>query len=102
MTHSILLSGCGGAGRHVAQVATAGGRAEVTGLFDPNIEHVKAVQQLYPAAATGDDLRFGYVDASGSNRYVFALFSGRTREGGGGRHYLGRFDLGFTTWHWGG
>lgn len=44
-----------------------------------------------PAMATGADLRFGYVDASGSNRYVFALFSGRTREGASGRHYLGRF-----------
>jgi predicted dehydrogenase len=57
MTHSILLSGCGGAGRHVAQVATVGGRAAVTGLFDPNVEHIEAVQQLYPHAATGDDLQ---------------------------------------------
>ncbi len=57
MTHSILLSGCGGAGRHVAQVASAGGRAGLKGLFDPNVEHVKALQQLYPDAATGEDLQ---------------------------------------------
>ena len=41
--------------------------------------------------ATGQDLRFGYVDGSASRDYVFALFSGRTREGAMGRHYMGRF-----------
>lgn len=41
--------------------------------------------------ATGQDLRFGYLDGSASRDYVFALFSGRTREGAMGRHYMGRF-----------
>ena len=54
--HSILLSGCGGAGRHVAQVATSSGRAEVLGLFDPDSEHITRARELYPDAATGDDL----------------------------------------------
>ena len=55
--HSVLLSGCGGAGRHVIQVATEGGRATVTGLFDPRVDHVEALQELHPPAGTGNDLR---------------------------------------------
>jgi len=31
--------------------------------------------------ATGDDLRFGYVDVATTNDRIYALFSGRTREG---------------------
>ena len=42
--------------------------------------------------ATGPDLRFGYVDGSASSDYVFALFSGRTREGAtNGTAVMGRF-----------
>ncbi len=33
----------------------------------------------------------GYVDGSASKNHLFALFSGRTREGGKGRAYMGRF-----------
>lgn len=40
---------------------------------------------------TGDDLRFGYLDGAGSNKYIFALFSGRTREGFPGRANFARF-----------
>ncbi len=40
---------------------------------------------------TGDDLRFGYIDGAGSNKYIFALFSGRTREGFPGRANFARF-----------
>jgi predicted dehydrogenase len=57
MSYSILLSGCGGAGRHVAKVATSSGRAEVVGLFDPNVEQIDKARALYPDAATGDDLQ---------------------------------------------
>ena len=56
MAHSILLSGCGGAGRHVVQVATASGRAVVMGLFDPNADHMSASGKLYPDATAGEDL----------------------------------------------
>ena len=41
--------------------------------------------------ATGRNLRFGYVDAAASTEYVFAVFSGRTREGALGSHFMGRF-----------
>ncbi|MDP7238784.1 MAG: hypothetical protein QGI34_18840, partial [Candidatus Latescibacteria bacterium] len=57
MSYSIILSGCGGAGRHVAKVATASGRAEVVGLFDPNVDQIDKTQALYPGAARGDDLQ---------------------------------------------
>lgn len=44
------------------------------------------------AMATGAELRFGYVDGSASNGYLFALFSGRTREGSSrGTQIMGRF-----------
>ena len=33
--YRILISGCGGAGRSVAKVATADGRGEIVGLVDP-------------------------------------------------------------------
>ena len=41
--------------------------------------------------ATGRDLRFGYIDAAASTAYVFAVFSGRTREGALGSQFMGRF-----------
>ncbi len=41
--------------------------------------------------ATGRDLRFGYIDAAASTEYVFAVFSGRTREGALGSQFMGRF-----------
>jgi len=34
-----------------------------------------------PGLATGDDLRFGYVDVATTNDRIYALFSGRTRTG---------------------
>lgn len=34
-----------------------------------------------PSMATGDDLRFGYVDLAASEEHIYALFSGRTRRG---------------------
>jgi len=42
-----------------------------------------------PSMRTGSDLRFGYVDATATQEHIYALFSGRTREGFPGRAYLG-------------
>lgn len=56
MPYSILLSGCGSAGKYVAHVAAQSGRADVTALFDPAGEKLAAARSLYPEAATGDDL----------------------------------------------
>ncbi|MCZ6917103.1 MAG: BF3164 family lipoprotein [Gemmatimonadetes bacterium] len=44
-----------------------------------------------PYIVQGEDTRLGYVDGSASNDHLFALFSGRTREGGNGQAYMGRF-----------
>jgi hypothetical protein len=44
-----------------------------------------------PVMATGSDLRFGYVDAAGAKRYLFALFSGRIRHAYRNRAIFGDF-----------
>ena len=44
-----------------------------------------------PYIVQGEDTRLGYVDGSASNDHLFALFSGRTREGGRGQASMGRF-----------
>jgi hypothetical protein len=49
-----------------------------------------------PAMATGDDLRFGYVDLAVTDRYVFGLFSGRTRGQAEEDASLGRYVHVFT------
>ncbi len=56
MPYSILLSGCGSAGKYVAQVAEKSGRARVTALFDPDGEKLAAARSIYPGAVTGHDL----------------------------------------------
>lgn len=56
MPYSILLSGCGGAGKYVSQVAEQSGRARVTALFDPIGEQLEAARARYPDAVSGDDL----------------------------------------------
>ena len=56
MSYSILLSGCGSAGKHVAQVAKQSGRARVAALFDPVEDKIAAAGALYPDAVTGADL----------------------------------------------
>lgn len=64
--------------------------------FDPPV----AVSQLSPrpALATGDTLRFGYVDLATTATRIYALFSGRVR-----RDYPGRANFGRTIhvfdWH---
>lgn len=40
---------------------------------------------------TGQDLRFGYVDVAGGSDRIYALFSGRTREGYPKSAFQGRF-----------
>ncbi len=47
--------------------------------FDPR--YVTEPGARGPVMGTGDDLRFGYVDAAATGDRVFALFSGRTRAG---------------------
>lgn len=44
-----------------------------------------------PALGTDDGLRFGYVDLAASEARIYALFSGRTREGHGGNAVFGRY-----------
>lgn len=44
-----------------------------------------------PVMGTDIDLRFGYVDIATSDRYIFALFSGRTREAFPGRATSGEW-----------
>ena len=41
--------------------------------------------------STGPDLRFGYIDITSTDDNVFALFSGRTRQGSEGTASFGRF-----------
>jgi len=44
-----------------------------------------------PTMATSGELRFGYIDLTASVEYIYALFSGRTREGFPGSANFGRF-----------
>ncbi|HYW06969.1 MAG TPA: BF3164 family lipoprotein [Longimicrobium sp.] len=44
-----------------------------------------------PAMTTDDGLRFGYIDVTATDEWIFALFSGRTREGSGGDAAFGRY-----------
>ncbi|MEM7344929.1 MAG: Gfo/Idh/MocA family oxidoreductase [Chloroflexota bacterium] len=52
---NILISGCGGAGRHVAQVAAADGRGVIIGLSDPQQAQMDRMKEAYPEAASGAD-----------------------------------------------
>lgn len=44
-----------------------------------------------PVMASGDAMRFGYTSAQATSEHIFALFSGRTREGYGPDSSFGRF-----------
>jgi hypothetical protein len=44
-----------------------------------------------PVFATGENLRFGYLDLATTDRRIYALFSGRTRAGFPGEANYGRF-----------
>jgi hypothetical protein len=45
----------------------------------------------YPEMQTGNDLRFGYVDATASNGAIYGLFSGRARGELPGYAFYGTF-----------
>lgn len=55
--YKFLISGCGSAGRHAAQVAVGAGRGQIVGLCDPQAEQLAKLQTLYPTARLGDDYR---------------------------------------------
>lgn len=73
-------------------------RIEGPFAFEP-VFNVKMGEQG-PSLATGDDLRFGYVDVATTNDRIYALFSGRTRAGHPDEAFYGRdvhvFDWGGT------
>ena len=50
-----------------------------------------------PSLATGEDLRFGYVDVATTTERIYALFSGRTRAGHPGEAVYGR-DVHVFDW----
>jgi len=52
---TFLISGCGSAGRSVAQVLTQDGRGQVAALVDPQTHQRQEQQEHYPAAAAGSD-----------------------------------------------
>ena len=51
----MLICGSGGAGMHVARVASEDGRATIVGLFDPIPSQLQKAQQQCPDAVTGAD-----------------------------------------------
>ncbi|MEM7134485.1 MAG: Gfo/Idh/MocA family oxidoreductase [Chloroflexota bacterium] len=53
--YKILISGCGGAGRNVALVASDDGRGEIVGLVDPQQIQLDRMKETYPDVATGHD-----------------------------------------------
>lgn len=69
-------------------------RIEGPHAFEPVFE-VKAGERG-PGLATGDDLRFGYVDVAPTETRVYALFSGRTRASDPDRATYGRTIHVFT------
>ena len=59
--------------------------------FEPVYE-VKIVEG-HPNMATGDELRFGYVDAAAEGEHIYALYSGRTRGEPGKSHFGGEVHV---------
>jgi hypothetical protein len=57
--------------------------------FDPRFTVETAQGQ--PTMGSGDDMRFGYTGAGAAGDRIYALFSGRTREGYGPDSSFGRF-----------
>ena len=53
--YKFLISGCGSAGRNVAQVAAADGRGEIVGLVDPQPAQLDIMREQYPDASTGHE-----------------------------------------------
>jgi predicted dehydrogenase len=51
--YKMLISGCGSAGRHVAQVAAADGRGKIVGLADPQQAQLDKMGEEFPDAIAG-------------------------------------------------
>ena len=64
---------------------------KVRGPFGFEPQFTVDVIQGMAVMASGDDMRFGYVGAAATPDHIFALFSGRTREGYGPDSSFGRF-----------
>lgn len=75
---------------------TVAARAERTPGFEPVYQ--TAVRGGAAGMASGEELRFGYIDLATSERYVYALYSGLRRADAPGRASFGRtirvFDWG--------
>jgi hypothetical protein len=56
--------------------------------FEPVYQVARAAGR--PTMATGDELRFGYIDVATTDRYVYALYSGLRRADAPGRANYGR------------
>ena len=52
---TLLIAGCGSAGRSVAHVAARDGRGQIAALVDPRPHQLEKQLELYPDAATGAD-----------------------------------------------
>lgn len=86
--------------RHAAMLEIYRGGGTLVGRFDgpfafePQVSVREASRG--PVMASGDDLRFGYVDVAATDEHIYALFSGRTRAGFPGRanyaEYVHVFD----------
>ncbi len=50
--YKFLISGCGSAGRNVAQVAAADGRGEIVGLVDPQQAQLDIMQGQFSRYVT--------------------------------------------------
>ena len=55
--YELLISGCGGAGTHVARAAAADGRATIAGLCDPSTGALEILHEEFPGAETGCDFQ---------------------------------------------
>ncbi|HEV2146185.1 MAG TPA: BF3164 family lipoprotein [Longimicrobiaceae bacterium] len=57
--------------------------------FDPRFTVARGAHG--PIMSSGDDMRMGYVHTAATDEYVYALFSGRTREGYGEDSAFGEY-----------
>ena len=73
------------ANRHAGFLEVYGADGEslrrIDGPFEFEPSFTVRMGERGPGLATGDDLRFGYVDVATTKNLIYALFSGRTRAG---------------------
>ena len=81
--------------RHASNIEIYSADGSLIGIFPGplTVEPRFAVQVARgrPTMATGLDLRFGYIDVAATEDHIYALFSGRTREGFPGSANFARF-----------